>query len=51
MIYGLLLQLVHMISNKVVSHSTQHSNTDSLMGCCIDCWKNRGLMADAVQEP
>jgi hypothetical protein len=50
-ICDVLVQLVHMISNKVVSSGTQHSNTDSLMGCCMDCWKNRGLMADAVQEP
>jgi hypothetical protein len=45
------MQLVHMISGKMVSGGSQHTNTESLMGCCMDCFKNRALMADAVKAP
>lgn len=44
-------ELVHMISGKMVSGGSQHTNTESLMGCCMDCFKNRALMADAVKAP
>jgi hypothetical protein len=48
---GAGMQLVHMISGKMVSGGSQHTNTESLMGCCMDCFKNRALMADAVKAP